>query len=65
MPTPVTFSVPLPTLDAAKLSWPLLVNETLLAPELNSATGPLKVFCDASAIAPAPALNVAVPAPGA
>src|ERR1700690_2911460 len=61
----VTVRVPAPTLEVPRIVAPPLVSETLPAPLLFSETAPVKAFAWVSAIALAPALNVATPAPAA
>lgn len=60
-PPEVRASVPVPTLDVPMTRAPLLVKATLLAPELESETAPVKALAEVKVMAFAPALKLEVP----
>ena len=63
MPIPLTVKVPVPTAILPSDKAPLLKRLTLFAPELLSATGPVKLFVVLAKVkTPALATKLAVPA---
>ena len=66
MPTALMVSVPVPTEALPKMIAPWSVTATLLAPLLFRITAPVKLLAAwVMVMTPAPALNVATPAPAA